>query len=156
NAGDTRGKNETRVLLQGTAIRGQNLTSFQIEAAHIDAVVHDSLIYSGQAPAMRLASPPLKPAGGLQKLHCAATTICAQRSAFEVGRTADGPTAVAVSLLNCLVAAPVEATRPTLVSLAGWTLTQAYDDLGKLFSWKSTTSAYLGWKTLVGTQPEEK
>lgn len=155
-AADLRPRSEIRLLLANTVVRGQDLSAFQVESENADLVVRDSLVYSGLAPVVRVTSPARKSDGAQQSLRIVGSTLCSRRSAFELGRGAATPGTIAVSLLNCLVSAPPNTTHPTLVALQGWTVAQASQEMGKLLTWKSTASLYLGWKTLVETVPEGK
>lgn len=156
NSGDSRLHNQTRLLLENSVIRGQDLSVVQAELGHADIVVRDSLAYCGEAPIVHFTSKPRKPADALQYLRFVASTLCTRGNAFQLGRTADDPVTTAVSLLNCVVSAPPDTKHPTLVNLRGWTMAQAGDQMGKVLTWKSTNSLFLGWKTLIETHPEGK
>src|SRR5262245_28497362 len=144
---------QSRVLIEDTLIRGNNLTGLLIQSEHLDVVLQNSLVWSGAAPAVRFATMTRSDADAGRNLHLASTTLCSRRSAVQLAGDAGHPVPTAFALLNSLVAAPAGSTAPALLDLQGWNQSQQKAAFGKFITWKTTDTLYSGWKNLIELSP---
>jgi hypothetical protein len=152
---DPKAGSQPWVLFDQTLIRGNNLTALTVHGEHLDLTSHGSLLWSGAAPAVRFGTMARSDAESSRTVRLVSTTLCAFKTAFQIGGEASQPVPTAFDLINTLVAAPAGGDSAVLVSMDGWNAGQQKSAAGKFLNWKSTGTLYTGWSTLLQLNPGE-
>ncbi|MGQ0634971.1 MAG: serine/threonine-protein kinase [Planctomycetaceae bacterium] len=144
-----------RVLIDGAVIRGNRLTALDLESPSAEVVVRRSLMWAGNAPAIRLAGRTENGAPH-RTLHVVSSTLCSRSAAVEFTGNSSPPIATTCDWSSSLAAVPAGALaeqKSALVRLQGFSQAQARSFLGEAFAWKSMATLYTGWKSLVTVEP---
>jgi serine/threonine-protein kinase len=145
----------TRLLVSRSSIRGSILTGLLCQSASVDAVVRDSLFITRDAPVVQFDRAANAVESDERRLLVAFSTLSSRSGAVVFStRDTDQYIRTDVKLLNSLVAAEPGAADPRLLTIDGWSRANASSLLANFIEWKSTDSAYLGWKKLAWIQPD--
>ncbi len=150
--GDKAGS-KSHVLIENTLIRGNHLTGLAVNSEHVDLSLRNSLVWSGNATAVRFGATGPAEADAGRSLLLVSTTLCSQHCAIQMAGDANQPVPCALSFVNSLLAAPEGETAPALFDLQDWSQNQQKAALGKSITWKSTDSLYMGWHALIQVNP---
>jgi serine/threonine-protein kinase len=145
----------TRLLVSRSSIRGASLTGLLCQTASVDAVVRDSLFITRDAPVVQFDQATSADESDERRLLVAFSTLSSRSRAVVFStRDTDQHIRTELKFLNSLVAAEPGAAEPTLLTIDGWSRADASSLLANYIEWKSTGSAYLGWKKLAWIQPD--
>ena len=145
----------TRLLVSRSSIRGPSLTGVLFQTASLDAVVRDSLFITRDAPVVQFDRAASAVESDERRLLVAFSSLSSRSGAVVFStRDTDQYIRTDVKFLNSIVAAEPGASDPTLLLIDGWSRANASSLLANFIEWKSTDSAYLGWKKLAWIQPD--
>ncbi len=142
---------QTRFLLENSLVRGQNLTLLAAGMEKSDMVLHGSLAYSGQAPAIQFSAAAENRKDAGRGLKLVTSTVISSTSAVAWLGFPEKHAPTSLTMFNSLVAAPQGSSQATLLSLHNWDREQAKRLLGSSLTWQSDSSLYLGWERLIGS-----
>ncbi|MCC7423696.1 MAG: protein kinase [Planctomycetaceae bacterium] len=162
--------NSPRVLLDRTFVRGQRLTSLALGSSTIDVVASNTLLATGDAPALQLreplpaasAAPPAgakkddRPARSIRFLSC---TLCGGTTPLDLAPTnAEGALPLtSLRLMNSVVAVERAETNAAIVELGGWpTLVSPSEDQPAFrnLQIEAPTTLFVGWSKLLNGKAE--
>jgi len=146
---------EPQLLLDQVLVRGAGFAGVAIRRASVDAVIRNSLLVTGTAPAVELAgsvTPGVtdvvqgKPRRIVRILQ---TTLSSQGRVFDLSVASGNPPPTAIVVRDSLVTAL--GTAPSVIaSAARWTQTRSTTEswLSRM-TWTSSNSLYLGFAELI-------
>lgn len=144
-----------RILISRSSVRGQHLIGLLCQSASLDAVVRDSLFVTREAPPVQFDQAASVSDSDGRSLLVAFSTLSSSSRAFVFStRDAGQRVRTDVKVLNTIVAAEPGAADPTLLTLDGWPRADASSLLANFITWKSTGTAFRGWKKLAWIQPD--
>jgi eukaryotic-like serine/threonine-protein kinase len=159
---DTKASPPSRALIDSTVIRGNNLAALGCTASFADLVLRRSVLWSGQAPALRFPAVADKLAlartgsagqGLNRQVRLISATVCSSQNAVWFGGDPQAPAPTAFLPINSLFAAPGDAQSAALFALEGFSRSDQEESLGKKITWKSVDTLYTGWKILLRLDP---
>lgn len=153
---------EPRLLVDRVLVRGDGLTGLSIHRANVDAVVRDSLMVTGSAPAIDIGGhltaaadvPTTKPRRIVRIQRC---TLSAQKQVCELSVDPAGkPPETAIALRDCLCAAQGVVQNSAIVTAARWPKVKTNEGWLPKLTWTSTNTLYLGFEQLVDLEESFK
>jgi len=138
----------TRLLVERTALIGEQLTAIDSDTDATEIVVLESLIAVGEVPAVRLTQSRAAAAKSSRTFHWIADTVVSEMAAVElVNELSTGRVApLSVIAVDTLFANPSPSEKAALLKLRNWPF-NASQPTG--LSWESAGSAYQGWPKLA-------
>jgi len=148
---------EPRLLVDRVLVRGEGLGGISIRRANLDAVVRDSLLVTGSAPAIELdgyvaaGATDVVTARPRRILRIQRCTLCAQTRIFDLAVDDAGkPPQTALFLRDSICSAQGVAQNSAIAFAGRWPQlrTTAESWLTRM-TWTSTNSLYLGFEQLI-------
>ncbi len=140
-----------RLLIEQMLLRGETETWLDVRTNQLDAVVHNSLLATGQGTVLKLAGHSAvtatvkgRPARVLRSLH---STWVSPRAILDLSADATRETPLPTQFvwLDSVCAAAANAGPRLLVNADGW----LQEPLRQSVTWTSLGSAYLGFENLL-------
>jgi serine/threonine-protein kinase len=144
-----------RVLFARSSLRGSNVTGLLCQSASLDAVIRESLFVTRGAAAIQFDQAAGASDSDERLLLVVHSTLSSAGRSFVMStRNNELRERTDVKLLNSVVAAEPGAPEPTLLTVDGWTRANASSLLANFVEWKSSGTAFLGWRKLAVIQPD--
>ena len=144
---------EPNLLLDRVLVRGDGLVGLSIHRANLDAVIRDSLLVTGSAPAIEVGGHLTANAAELatsrprRVLRILQSTLVAQNRIFDLSVDAAGkPPQTAVVVKESICAAQGAVSNSAIAFAGRWP--QVQSRLTKM-TWSSTNALYLGFEQLI-------
>ncbi|MCY2965028.1 MAG: hypothetical protein NT069_15575, partial [Planctomycetota bacterium] len=144
------------ILVSKCVVRGRKLTSVLAEVPRGEVVIHDSLLLSGDSPALRLGGAEGDGAGVRNRLILSAATVVAAQNALEctLPSSLNSDWQIALVSTNSLVSTSDASAAGSLLKVLSLEADKAPTILGKKLRWKTTSSLFPGWKALIKLEGE--
>lgn len=149
---------EPHVLLDRVVVRGNGLSALRLHRTAVDAIIQDSLLATGFAPAISLSGQLIAGlADAAQKtprrmLRVLRSTICVRKLAFDlIAETAAKPPLTAIYCADSVCSVEGASAETVLVSAVKWPVVSNPEKAGWLtnLSWASTSTLYTGFELLL-------
>lgn len=152
----TNSKLESRLLVDQVFIRGAGLVGVAIRRANVDAVIRDSLVLSGTAPAVELTGfvaagvtdvVSTKPRRILRLLRC---TLASQGRSIEASVEPSNPAPTTALVVRDSLLTALGTGSTAVLGATRWPQTRsATESWLTRMSWTSANSLYLGFAELI-------
>lgn len=149
---------ESQVLLDQVVVRGNGLSALRLHRTAVDAIIQDSLLVTGTAPAISLSGQLIAGlADAVQRvprrmIRVLRSTICVRKLAFDlIAETAAKPPLTAIYFADSVCSVEGTNAETVLVSAVKWPVVSNTEKAGWLtnLSWASTSTLYTGFELLL-------
>lgn len=146
---------QSQVLMEQTAVIGQNLTALSIQADSIDVVLSNDLFVAGVAPAIRLQQRKSELADPQRLLRMIGCSVVSGRTALEIAAPTTKRAAIPTEITSV---GSLFSTYERSDSAAFLTMTKKSKRKGSLdgLKWRSVGTAYQGWPRFIVERNSDK